>query len=76
MSQKQSKKMLRIGELAKASGVRASTIKFYSEIGILPFEQESTRLARRYDEVKVIRRLKEIKKLREKGSSVEEIVKR
>jgi len=73
MSKKQPKKLLRIGEFAKATGARISTIKWYSEIGILPFEQAGARLTRRYDKEKAIRRLKKIRRFQEQGLSVEEI---
>ena len=76
MSKKQGKKLLRAGELAKATGARISTIKWYSEIGILPFEQAGTRLTRRYDKEKAIRRLKEIRQLQERGLNVVEIKER
>lgn len=73
---KPTKKLLRMGELAKASGARISTIKWYSEIGILPFEQKDAGLTRRYDKEKSIKRLKEIRQLQKRGLSVEEIKRR
>lgn len=73
MSKKQTKKLLRMGELVKMSGARASTIKYYSEIGFLPFEQGGAGLTRRYDEAKAIKRLREIKQLRGRGLSVDKI---
>lgn len=76
MSKKLTKKLLRMGELAKASSARLSTIKWYSEIGILPFEQEGAGLTRRYDKERAIKRLKEIKRLQRQGLSVEEIKRR
>lgn len=76
MSKKLTKKLLRMGALAKASGARMSTLKYYSEIGILPFEQKDAGLTRRYDKEKSIKRLKEIRQLQERGLSVEEIKRR
>jgi len=73
MSKKQSKNLIRIGELAKLSSARLSTLKYYSEIGILPFEQKDAGLTRRYDEDKAVKRLKEIKRLQDRGLSMEEI---
>jgi DNA-binding transcriptional MerR regulator len=64
-----------MSELAQVSGVRYSTIKYYSELGILPYFQEETRLARRYDRDEAIRRLKDIQKLKDKRLSIEEIAK-
>ena len=36
-----------IGELTRLTGVRYSTLKFYTEEGFLPFEQEEEKLTRR-----------------------------
>ena len=63
-------------KLAAASGLRPSTIKFYTEIGILPFEQVEQRLARRYNLQQAMDRLAEIKQLRGQGLSIEQIKKR
>ncbi|BBU39724.1 MULTISPECIES: helix-turn-helix domain-containing protein [Aeribacillus] len=63
-----------ISELVRLSGVRYSTIKFYTEEGLVPFEQEDTRLMRRYPRVKALERLKEIKRLKEEeGLTIKEI---
>ena len=76
MSSKNGKKdiFLSIGELAKVSGVRQSTLKYYTEIGILPFTQEGERLLRKYKKDEVLSRLEEIKKLKEKRLTIKEIV--
>ena len=76
MSSKNDKKniFLSIGELAKISGVRQSTLKYYTEIGILPFTQEGERLLRKYKKDEVLNRLEEIKKLKEKRLTIKEIV--
>jgi DNA-binding transcriptional MerR regulator len=66
--------ILSIGELAKVSGVRKSTLKFYSEIGILPFSQDGERLIRKYKKYEALKRLDEIKKLKEKSMPIKEIV--
>lgn len=68
------KEFLTIGKLSELLGVRYGTIKFYSEIGILPFEQEGKRLRRYFQKEKVLKRLKEIKKLKEKGLRISEII--
>jgi len=44
--------ILSIGELAKLSGFRQSTLKYYTEIGILPFTQDGERLLRKYKKMK------------------------
>ncbi len=76
MSSKNGKEdiFLSIGELAKISGVRQSTLKYYTEIGILPFTQCGERLLRKYNKDEVLNRLKEIKKLKEKRLTIKEIV--
>ena len=64
-----------IGELAELSGVRYSTIKHYTEIGILEFEQDDTGLKRRYPKQSSINRLNEILALKtEKRLTIAEIV--
>ena len=62
-------------QLAKLSGERASTIKWYSEVGLLPFAQGEERLRRYYDVEPALKRLKEIRKLKQDGYSLEEIKK-
>lgn len=62
-----------IGELVRITNTRYSTLKYYTEEGILPFEQEDTQLTRRYKRVESIERINEIKNLKEKGLSIEEI---
>jgi hypothetical protein len=66
--------ILSIGELAKLSGFRQSTLKYYTEIGILPFTQDGERLLRKYKKDEALKRLEEIKKLKEKRFTIKEIV--
>ena len=66
--------ILSIGELAKVSGVRQSTLKFYSEIGILPFAQDGERLIRKYKKDEALNRLEEIRKLKDNKMTIKEIV--
>ena len=40
-----------IGELVRLTAVRYSTLKFYTEEGMLPFEQAEENLTRRYRRV-------------------------
>jgi DNA-binding transcriptional MerR regulator len=56
-----------IGELAELSGVRYSTLKYYTEIGILPFMQEEEKRNRYYNKKDSIKRLKLIHKLKTKN---------
>lgn len=68
------RKDLKLSELAELNGVRYSTIKYYSELGLLPFEQKGERLAKYYPAKEASQRLKEILKLREKGQTIPEII--
>lgn len=65
--------ILSIGELAKVSDVRQSTLKYYTEIGILPFNQDGERLLRKYNKNEALNRLEEINKLKEKRLTIREI---
>jgi DNA-binding transcriptional MerR regulator len=65
---------LKMSELAELNSVRYSTIKFYAELGLLPFEQQGKRLAKYYPAKEASQRLKEILKLREKGQSIPDII--
>ncbi len=65
---------LRIGELAEEAGLRASTIKYYVEQGILPFEQEDAKLGRHFDKEKALKRLKEIEGLKKERKTIKEII--
>lgn len=67
------KKIVGRAQLAKISGLRDSTIKYYSEIGLLPFRQKENRLARRYPVKVSLKRLEKIKQLQARGKSIEEI---
>lgn len=67
--------LLTTSELAEVSGVRYSTIKYYSQIGILPFEQAGERLRRYYNKTEALKRFNEIRKLKDKRLTIEEIIK-
>lgn len=62
-----------IGELVRLTGVRYSTIKFYTEEGMLPFKQPEENLTRRYKRMDTIRRIGYIKSLRAEGKTVPQI---
>ena len=51
---------LKLSELAELCEVRYSTIKFYSELGLLPFEQQGKRRAKYYPAKEANQRVKEI----------------
>lgn len=62
-----------IGELVRITGCRYSTLKFYTEEGLLEFEQEEEKLTRRFRREETVRRIEEIKKLRERGKGIPEV---
>ncbi|MDU7336497.1 MAG: helix-turn-helix domain-containing protein [Clostridium sp.] len=64
-----------IGELVRLTGARYSTLKYYTEEGILPFEQEEENLTRRYKRVAAIERIELIKQMKQNGYSITQIKK-
>ena len=66
--------VLTIGELSEVSGTRLTTLKYYTELGILPFNQAEKRLTRKYTEGEALERLEKIKELKEKRLTIKEIV--
>ena len=62
-----------IGELVRLTAVRYSTLKFYTEEGILPFEQAEENLTRRYRRVESLERIVQIRRLREQKKTIPEI---
>ena len=62
-----------IGELVRLTDVRYSTLKFYTEQGLLPFQQAEQNLTRRYRREKSVERIELLRRLREEGKSVGEI---
>lgn len=62
-----------IGELARLTGCRYSTLKYYTEEGMLPFEQEEENLTRRYRREESVALIEKIRNLRQEGKSVSEI---
>lgn len=62
-----------IGELVRLTGCRYSTLKFYTEEGMLPFEQEEENLTRRFRREASVVRIEEIRTLRKSGKSIPEI---
>lgn len=59
-----------IGELARLTGCRYSTLKFYTEEGMLPFEQAEQNLTRRYRREESVERVEWIRAMRESGKTV------
>ena len=62
-----------IGELVRLTAVRYSTLKFYTEEGMLPFEQAEENLTRRYRRVESLERIAQIRRLREQKKAIPEI---
>ena len=62
-----------IGELVRLTAVRYSTLKFYTEEGMLPFEQAEENLTRRYRRVESLERIAQIRRLREQNKTIPEI---
>ena len=62
-----------IGELVRLTDVRYSTLKFYTEQGMLPFQQAEENLTRRYKREESIRRIQWIKAMRQEGKSIQQI---
>ena len=59
-----------IGELARLTGCRYSTLKHYTEEGMLPFEQEEENLTRRYRREQSVQLVEWIRQQRKDGRSV------
>lgn len=62
-----------IGELVRLTEMRYSTLKFYTEEGMIPFEQAEENLTRRYKREESIDRIRFIKELRDQGKTIPEI---
>lgn len=62
-----------IGELVRLTGFRYSTLKFYTEENMLPFEQAEENLTRRYNRMESIQRILFVKELREQGKNISQI---
>ena len=62
-----------IGELVRLTDVRYSTLKFYTEEGLLPFEQAEENLTRRYLREASLERIALLRRLRADGRSIPEI---
>lgn len=64
-----------IGELVRLTGSRYSTLKFYTEEGMLLFMQEGEKLTRKFPREETCKRIEEIKLFRKQGYSISEIKK-
>ena len=62
-----------IGELVRITNCRYSTLKYYTEEGLLDFEQEEENLTRRFPRERAVGQVNEIQKLKKEGHSIAEI---
>ena len=62
-----------IGELVRLTDVRYSTLKYYTEEGLLSFVQAEENLTRRYKREESMAQIQKIKELRQEGKSIAEI---
>ena len=69
----QNSEYVTIGELVRLTGARYSTLKYYTEEGMLPFEQAEENLTRRYRREESIARISRIKELRDQKKTIPEI---
>jgi DNA-binding transcriptional MerR regulator len=65
-----------IGELVRLTGARYSTLKYYTEEGLLPFEQTEENLTRRYKRAESVERIAQIKQLRKDGNTISQLKER
>jgi len=69
----ESSEYVTIGELVRLTETRYSTLKFYTEEGMLPFEQAEENLTRKYKRTEAIERIVLIKKLKAEGRTIPQI---
>ena len=62
-----------IGVLVRLTNARYSTLKYYTEEGMLPFEQAEENLTRRYKREQSMAQIQKIKDWRQEGKSISEI---
>lgn len=59
--------------MVRLTKVRYSTLKYYTEEGMLPFEQAEENLTRRYKQKQSLTQIPEIKALRQAEKSIPEV---
>jgi DNA-binding transcriptional MerR regulator len=74
MSEQDITKPLLQSDIADALGTRASTIKYYTQLGLLPYTSGGTRMSRYYTIEQVKPVLAEIEQLKAQGSKMADIV--
>ncbi len=60
----ESSEYVSIGERVRLTGTRYSTLKFYTEEGLLEFEQKEENLTRRYKRADTVARIQLIKNIK------------
>jgi DNA-binding transcriptional MerR regulator len=70
----ENEKLLTPRELAALTGLRKSTINFWSDIGLLKYKQGGPRLMRRYPEKENLERVEKIRELKNKRLTIPEII--
>ena len=73
MEKIQTSEYVSIGELARLTGRRYSTLKFYAEEGMLPFEQAEENLTRRFRRAESVELLERILSLRREGKTIPQV---
>lgn len=63
-------------QVADKLGIRPSTIKYYTQLALLPYEQNGVGGHRRYDLQAVTERLELLHKLKAKGLTMNDIIKK
>lgn len=63
-----------IGELVQLTRMRYSTLKHYTEQGMIPFEQLGQNLTRRYKRIETLERIEKIQSLKDLGLTIPEII--
>lgn len=65
---------MKLNQLEELTGVRSTTLTFWSDLGLIPYIQTEPRRARRYDESS-LERLAEVLVMRKRRLSIAEIIK-
>ena len=66
--------LLKIGEIAREAGVKESTVRYYTEVGIIEVAETTDTGYRLYDRDETIRRLKAIREVNESKMTLSQIV--
>lgn len=67
------KEYLFAGEVSELTGISKTTLRYYTEIGLLSYVQTEDGARRRYIKDEVLKKLKEIERLKKRRFTLEEI---